>query len=439
MFIKFMKWMCYSMKWITSTENNCWRSYDKISDSAGSTIEKKKKLQSVDGFGGCFNELGMIALNKLNEKNRREVFDELFCEDKCNFNYNRMSVGANDFSEIWYSYNETDGDFDMKNFSIERDHKYVIPYIREAQKRVASMTLFASPWSPPTWLKFPKANNYGTLVWEEKYLKAYAKYIRLFIEAYKKEGIKINQFHIQNEPCSSQKFPSCIWTGEEFKDFIENYLSYEFDNNNIDTEIWLGTINGPETDNRMLYTRYNNYANIVLDSSRCREYVKGVSYQWAGKFAVEQTHDAFPDLKLIQSESECGDGNNTWQFAMYIFEMIKHYFRNGVRAYIYWNMVLEENAESTWGWKQNSLISVSDGKVKFNPEFYVMKHFSHFVKPNAHVIEVKGMWSPNVLAFENPDNSKAAVIMNPFDVEKTVTIENTNYILPAKSFNTILL
>ena len=142
---------------------------------------------------------------------------------------------------------------------------------------------------------------------------------------------------------------------------------------------------------------------------------------------------------MIESESECGDGENTWQFAMYIFEMIKHYFRNGVSAYVYWNMALEKNAESTWGWKQNSLISVNDGKVKYNPEFYLMKHFSHFVKPGAKVLEVKGRWSPNTVAFENPDGGKVAVIMNPFNSQKTVSMEDQNYILPPFSFNTILL
>ena len=425
------------MEWITSTENNPWVRRTDASDGPGETLTLGESRQTVRGFGGCFNELGMIALRELSEEDRAAVLDELFSPDKCNFTFNRMSVGANDFASHWYSYDEVDGDFEMEHFSIDPDRPHVIPYIREAQKRQPAFSLFASPWSPPTWLKFPRAYNYGKLIKEEKYLRAYAKYVRLFLEAYEKEGIHVDQYHVQNEPCSTQKFPSCIWTGEEFRDFIRDYLAPELEAHGISTHIWLGTLNGPEGDHRWTTTRYHQYAGIVMDDPVCREKVKGIAYQWAGKSAVQLTHDAYPDLELIQSESECGDGQNTWTFAMYIFEMIRHYFRNGVTAYVYWNMALKDGGESTWGWHQNSLVTVKDGKAVYNPEFYLMKHFSHFVRPGAKVLRTAGPMSPNCLAFENTDGSRVAVLMNPYDTEKTVTVEGKSYPLPPRSFSSI--
>lgn len=427
------------MKWITSTEQFPWQLREPSPSADGETLAFGERRQTVRGFGGCFNELGMIALEKLPPEERDRILDELFLPENSNFTFNRMSVGANDFSANWYSYDEVEGDFDMKHFSIDRDRRHVIPYIREAQKRQPAFSLFASPWSPPTWLKSPAVYNYGTLIREDKYLKAYAKYVRLFLQAYEKEGIHVDQYHVQNEPCSTQKFPSCIWTGEEFRDFIGEYLLPELQYHNVSTDIWLGTLNGPEGDHRWPITRYHQYAGIVLDDPVCRRAVKGVSYQWAGKSAVQLTHDAYPDLELIQSESECGNGENTWTYAMYIFEMIRHYFRNGVSAYVYWNMVLEEGGRSTWGWNQNSLVTVKDGRAILNPEFYLMKHFSHFVRPGAKVLRTVGPMSPNTLAFENPDGEQVAVMMNPYDTEKTVTLEGSSFTLPPRSFNTISL
>ncbi|MBR6562434.1 MAG: hypothetical protein IKK70_00670 [Clostridia bacterium] len=112
------------------------------------------------------------------------MFDELFGSDGCGFEYVRLSIGANDFAESRYSYNETEGDYEMKSFSIDCDRKYSLPAIKEAQKRSPEISFFASPWSPPTWMKFPKAYNYGRLIQTEENLKAYALYFKKYLLPY---------------------------------------------------------------------------------------------------------------------------------------------------------------------------------------------------------------------------------------------------------------
>lgn len=116
-----------------------------------------------------------------------------------------------------------------------------------------------------------------------------------------------------------------------------------------------------------------------------------MGYQWAGQQDIQRTHESWPELDLIQTESECGDGTDSWAYAEYVFHLINHYFKNGATAYVYWNMVLSEIV-STWGWQQNSLYAVDSRKGTFTrtPEWYVMRHFATYVRPGATLLKTTG-------------------------------------------------
>ena len=118
---------------------------------------------------------------------------------------------------------------------------------------------------------------------------------------------------------------------------------------------------------------------------------------------------------------------------------MRHYFRFGITAYVYWNIALEGDSSSTWGWRQNSLLHVVDGKPIYTPEFYLMKHFSHFVKRGARYVRLKGEYASGCVAFENPDGQKIVVAYNPYKEEQKITIEGKTYILPVDSINTIVI
>jgi glucosylceramidase len=435
---------------ISTTQNECLTN-GKVhisKEKSYHTLELSgESYQTMEGFGGCFNELGYIALNKVSKNKKEEVMKKLFDPEECNFTYCRLPIGANDYAASWYSLNETKGDYEMKNFSIERDKGCLIPYINDAEKYSGKLTLFASPWSPPTWMKFPEVYNFGTLIWEEENLKAYALYFKKFIESYSKQGIKIDQVHIQNEPIADQKFPSCVWSGKQLRDFIKEYIGPLFEESKMDTEIWLGTLNSPYDDygdENWQFGQYNNFANIVLSDKDAKKYISGVGYQWGGKHALLQTKVAYPEMKLIQTENECGEGKNSFEYAEYVFNLMWTYLMNGVCAYTYWNMVLEENGVSTWGWKQNSLVTVTkDNNVHYNPEYYLMRHFSKYVKQGAVMKGLKGDFAGNALAFENPDGSVVLELLNPFDEAQDVTfnLKGTNYNFTVKphSFNTLII
>jgi glucosylceramidase len=153
---------------------------------------------------------------------------------------------------------------------------------------------------------------------------------------------------------------------------------------------------------------------------------------------------SYPELRYMQTENECGDGENTWFYAKYVFNLFQHYFTNGVNAYIYWNMALEPKGRSTWGWEQNAMVTVHPEArtMIFNPEFFVMKHFSHFVVPGSRRLGVRGHWTGNSVAFLTPSGDRVVVIANPFVEARTVTIsfgeEAAAFELAPESFNTIV-
>jgi glucosylceramidase len=414
-------------------------------------IDSQKVEQVITGFGGCFNELGWEALQSLPAQERASILSALFdTVSGCRFTLCRMPIGANDYSVDWYSYDETPGDYGMKNFSVSRDEKRLIPYINMARAINPHLRIWASPWCPPSWMKtnnhyacaakkdindLPE-NMQGTEMktqfrMEDKVLKAYALYFQKFIEAYAVQGIPIYAIHPQNELNSCQVFPSCIWRPEDIARFIGGYLGPQLESAGLNTQVFMGTIERPQIER----------VDSILQNAEAKKYIKGVGFQWAGKDAIPLVHKKYPDLLLWQTETECGDGSNDWKAARHTWDLMRHYFSNGANAYMYWNMVLDETGKSQWGWKQNSMISINrqTGQVVYNPEFYLMKHLSAYVGPGARYIPAD---NPHCLAFLDKGHI-VLLLFNPEETEKTVSIRFNmlDYAipLPAGSINTLIL
>lgn len=440
-----------TVEWISTNPEMSWQS-KRIQIVKGRQPDStvivfpEKTQQVIDGFGGCFNELGWVALNSLSSAESGKILADLFdTVSGCRLNLCRMPIGANDYSVDWYSHCPVKNDFEMKFFSLERDRLRLIPCIKEAQIFNPDLRLWASPWCPPEWMKTnnhyacrpDKVNDLSEagrgeemktqFRMEPAYLKAYALYFSKFISEYRKEGIKISAVHVQNEMNSCQNFPSCIWSPDDLASFIGGYLGPRFAKDSLETEIWLGTIERPQIER----------IEPILNDPQAAKYIKGLGFQWAGKAAIPVVHEKHPGYKLMQTETECGDGSNDWKAAEHTFELMKHYFNNGANAYMYWNMVLNETGKSQWGWKQNSMITVDSNTkiVTYNPEFYLMKHFSSFVKPGAFKVETS---DENCIAFKN-DDSVVIVYYNPGTAkEKSFRVGDSIFklVLSERSFNT---
>lgn len=434
-----------TITWTTSTEDARWQ--DAGAPSPGVTADRGLRLtgvrgQTVHGFGGTFNELGYRAISALPEVDQEQIFRELFSPDELNFRVNRSAVGANDFASSWYSYDETPGDHALEHFSVERDEVAVIPFIRQAQRYQDEMILHCSPWSPPTWMKNPPAYNYGRLVMTPENLNAYARYFVRFVQEYAARGITVNQVHVQNEVFADQKFPSCVWDSEQLRVFIRDHLGPAFAAAGLETKIFLGTLNGPEdmkfTATGQALTNYVRFVDNILMDDDARRHIAGIGYQWAGQHAIARTREAWPELEIMQTESECGFGSNAWEDAEYVFHLVRHYLEHGAMGYTYWNMALEPGGLSTWGWPQNSLITVDTAAQTWqrNPEYYVLKHYSAAVRPGAVRLGVTGRYFAQGSAYENPDGSLAVVVQNALEREQVFSFEDPER--PEHSFTATL-
>jgi glucosylceramidase len=440
-------------KRFTSTPDAPWRETTLDAGTEPGLIVGENDGVPLKGFGGCFNELGWVALEALPPDTRGEVLDLLFSPGAgLHLEYGRLPMGASDYALEWHSYDETDGDLELKHFSLARDRAKLFPYVHEALARNPSLTLFASPWSPPTWMKTPRAYNWGKLRWEPAILDAYARYFARYVDECRQEGIKVAQVHVQNEPLADQKFPSCLWTGPELRDFIRDHLGPVMARQCPGTEVWLGTINAPFFNYVLegltsdgLTQGYDQYAGLVLADPEARRHIAGVGYQWGGKNAIERTHESWPGVRLMQTENECGDGQNSWAYAHYVFNLVRHYFKHGVEAYVYWNLVLPQGGHSTWGWKQNTMISVDmkAGTYTLNPEFHLFRHIAQFVRPGAVRRRVTGPWAANALVFGNTDGSVVVIAANPYDAPRTLNVgvggKSHGLEVPAWGFETVVL
>jgi glucosylceramidase len=345
-----------------------------------------------------------------------------------------MPIGASDYATNWYSLDDTPDDFALKHFNLDRDLTSLIPYIKAAMKFQPDLQIWGSPWSPPVWMKVNQTYNAtGTnqFIQEENYLSTYAFYLAKFVQAYQAEGISVFAVAVQNEPFASQVFPSCTWTPAELRDFIGKYVGPAFDREKVAAQIWLGTFNN---------NQFSAFDTSLADPVAAK-YISAVGLQWAGKNALPEINAKYPNLQKIETESECGDGSFDWKAAEYTFSLMKHYLNHGVSVYSYWNMILDETGKSTWGWNQNALVSVNQNtkQVSYTPEFYLFRHFSHFVPKGSVKLKSYGNFD-DAIAFCDVGGKVVLIAVNSQLECRSVNIKiggrSLNVNLPARSFNT---
>jgi glucosylceramidase len=447
----------------TTTESAPWQAGTILKAGGGGTTldllvevdgHPQSAARAIQGFGACFNELGWLALNALPEQDRNSVFRELFHPTEgARFTFCRMPIGANDFSVGPYSYDDSDGDFELKHFSIDHDLQTLVPFIHAAQGFQPKLRLWASPWTPPAWMKrngfYAAARSHADqkdngirpdqlghegqdlFRVEPQYLETYAHYFGKFVDAYAKLGIPISMVMPQNEFNSAQPFPSCPWSAAGLASFLR-YLGPEMAKRRVD--IFFGTL---ERGNIKLL-------ETSIDDAVAGPYIKGVGVQWAGKNALSAIEHTYPNLPILGSEQECGDGENAWAYTSYCWQLMKSYFRNGACAYMYWNIALAQGAPSTWGWKQNSLVSVDTASrtFRYTHDYYLLKHLTHFVDIGAYRIETSGTCD-DALAFRNPDGTVVLLLRNELGHAQRVAVHikqrNIAVELPPDSIATLTI
>lgn len=453
--------------WVSSTENETWKqSTVKLQRKASATpnleVKGNESIVTFKSWGTCFNELGWDALNLLPEEKKEAILKSLFAADgDLRFSTGRIPMNANDYARDWYSSDEVDGDFQLTYFNIDRDKTTLVPYIKSALKFNPSMTFWISPWSPPSWMKinhyysvvsnpqynklpknaeialfegstkkdeslFPKqlaVNDY--FIQDPRYLKTYANYFCKFISAYKEQDITITKAMFQNEPFSYTAYPGCAWTPEGIIRFNTEYLAPALKQQHPGVDLYFGTLNSNRFD----------FVDQVLSGTKMAQAVKGVAFQWEGGQILSRVRSKYPNLKYMQSESECGWGSFDWKSAEHTFGLMNHYLGNGCEEYTFWNCILSDSGTSGWGWKQNALIRV-DSKTKtatLTPEYYAAKHYSHFLSPGTRILAYKGEQTDKmpILVTQTPQGTYVVVSGNFSDKQQTMTVKLANNYLNA--------
>jgi glucosylceramidase len=428
-----------------STNNSLWANEAAIPISNGASgsstivIDTSTKYQVINAFGGCFCEQGAKALKAVDSAVAKSVMKELFDTiSGCKFNVCRMPIGANDFTiqtatlNRWYSLDETANDTAMTSISIARDKIYLIPYIKSAMVFRPNLKIWASPWSPPKWMKVNDDVPAANFIQTPKMLNAYALYLSKAVKLIQAEGVNLYGLSVQNEPYTVQSYPNCTWSPTEIRDFIKLYVGPRFTSDLVQCDIWSPTMNNGD---------FNNF-NVWLSDQGSAQYIKTVCFQYEGQNAIAAVHAAYPNLTLYETETNCGSHENNWAYAENpTFQQMQFYLTNGANGYMQWNMVLDQSGSSAWGWAQCSMITVDTTKktVTYNPQHYCAKHFSYYVQPGAKKIKTSGTFV-NQVGFKNPDGSVVVVANNngTSAVQLAVSLGTSviNVSAPAHSFDT---
>lgn len=461
----------------TTTEQAPWQLRGKVSLArtaktqhivAGKLPDSKPERPFL-AWGTCFNELDLDAIRLLKADEQEQIMHDLFAPDgDLHFTRGRLTMNANDYSRAWYSCDTVAGDFSLRHFNIEHDKQNIIQLIRMAQKWQPALTFWVSPWSPPTWMKvnqdypvlsspwnrqpkekdallfgekaqtdpdemklqgergnqFPRrlaTQNY--FIQDPRYLQAYANMFCKFIDLYAQENIPIDMVMYQNEAYSYTPYPGCAWTAEGTIHFNNEYLAPTLRDKHPEVQLYLGTFNT----NRQDYVQ-KIVSGVLQAQTPTIQPLQGLGFQWEGRENLDYMREHYPDLHLVSSESECGNGSMDWAAGEHTFYLLHEYIGRGCDEYYIWNFILCDNGQSPWGWRQNALIQVDskDKTFRYTPEYYAVKHFSHFVVPGSTIISFK-TWDEQTqtqaITFQRPDGKRVVICGNTSDTQQRLSFQ----------------
>jgi glucosylceramidase len=413
-------------------------------------VEPSKKFQKFMGIGGAVTDASAEVFAKLSKEKQAEFLNAYYDKQKgIGYSLLRTTIQSSDFSSESYSYIK-EGDKDLKTFSIEHDRQYRIPLIKQAIKTAGGkLTTYAAPWSPNAFMK--NNNNVlkgGTLLPE--YYQTWANFYVKFIRAYQKEGIPIWGTSTQNEPLAIQRWESCIYTAEEERDFIKNYLGPTLKKeklNEVRIIIW--------DHNRDLM---NQRANVIFSDPEASKYVWGTGFHWYETWSgglpmfdnVRKVHEAYPDKGLLFTEGcvERFDATKYqfWPNAEKYGTAMINDFNNGTNGWTDWNILLDQNGGPNH--VGNFCFApihadTTTGELIYTPSYYYIGHFSKFIHLNAVRIS-SAVSKSNLLStsFLNTDGSVATIVMNQTDKEINYNLiiasEKTLVKIPAHAIQTLV-
>ncbi len=436
-------------------------------------INPNQKFQQIIGFGGSFTGSSAYVLNQLSKEKRNEVIRAYFSPEGAGYSLMRSQIGGSDFSVFSYAYDNTPDDKNLDDFSIKEDLDYLIPLIKDAQKiSKDGFKILASPWTAPKWMKDNDAWYGGSL--KPEYYQTWALYISKYIKAYDKEGIPIWGITPENEPMGNDShWDSMIFTPEQMCDLIKNNLGPLFEKDKIDAKIFIYDQNRDEV---------KRWTDIILNDSAAAKYVWGTAVHWYSSTiswypeVLNELHEKYPDKQILHTEGCIDNDIPVWQADDWYWSklatdwgyewasekdkplhpMYKPVFRyardiiGGLNSWftgwIDWNIILDDkggpNHANNWAIAP-VIAKPSTDEVYYTPLYYVMCHFSKYIRPGAYRIGVETeLQNIMVTACINPDKSIAVEIFNPTEksVQYMIHLEKKTiqFNIPENAIQTVL-
>ena len=352
-------------------------------------VNPEKSFQTMLGVGGAITDASAEVFAKLPADKQEQIVKAYYSKEGINYKIIRTNIHSCDFSSGSYTY-ITEGDSALTSFSIEHDQAFKIPLIKKAMAAAKEdVTFFVSPWSPPAFMK--DNNNMlqgGKLL--PKFYQSWANYYVKTIKAYEKEGMPVWGLTVQNEPMAVQRWESCIYTAQEERDFLKNYLGPTLKNEGLgDKNIVVWDHNRDLASDR---------ANIIFDDPEAAKYAWGTGIHWyetwSGATAkhenIANIKESYPDKGILFTEgcveSFSQEGYQRWSNGERYGRNMINDFNTGVEGWTDWNILLDETGGPN---HVGNLCfapihgDTKTGEVIITPSYYYIGHFSKFMQPKA--------------------------------------------------------
>ncbi|MDX1954455.1 MAG: glycoside hydrolase family 30 protein [Chitinophagaceae bacterium] len=386
-------------------------------------VDPDKTYQTYFGIGAALTDASAETFYKLPKDKQEELLRAYFDKEKgIGYTVARTNINSCDFSSDMYTYVKKD-DKELASFDIAHDKKYKIPFIKEAMKAAGgSLNLFASPWSPPAWMK----NNNNMLQGgklKQDFYDTWAMYYTKFIKAYEADGVPVWGISVQNEPMATQRWESCIYTAEEERDFLKNHLGPVMEREGLKEKkiiVW-------DHNRDLMYQRAQTY----FSDPEAAKYAWGIGFHWYEDWSggtpmydnVRRVYEAFPEENIFFTEgcAESFDSTryNAWVLGEEYGRSMINDFNNGMVGFTDWNILLDETGGPNH--VQNFCFApvhgdTRSGQLIYTNAYYYIGHFSKFIQPGAKRIAAAPSRSQLLAtAFQNPDGKIVTVVMNQSD------------------------
>jgi glucosylceramidase len=390
----------------------------------GVHLEPGTLHQEILGFGGAFTDASCYLFHQMSSSQRHSLLAELYGPEGLRLSVGRTCIGSSDYSTKMYNYDEdVFPDPELKRFTIEHDHKWILPTLREAREMNPDLFLFSCVWSPPGWMKAGGSMLGGSM--RQHWFAPHAQYFVKFLQAYAAAGVKVQAVTVNNEVDTDQdgNFPATLWGQQYEMGFVMNHLGPAFEQASLDTKIWI------------LDHNYNLWGRAVdeLSNEGVYKYVDGVAWHsYAGSpDAMTRVHNMFPEKHMYFTEGG---------IPAHLFSAVKHEFhfhpygtdwadcssafadilRNWARCICVWNLVLDQDgrpditnpprARRPGGFL---CINTQSQEITRSGAYYALAHYSKAIQRGAHILASSGN-IPGVdhVAAQNPDGSRVLVVTN---------------------------